>query len=61
MEVITLITWPISALDSPSLATVAFVISAVRTAEVAILAASVALLAISLMLALISSVAVATV
>src|SRR5580700_2544919 len=61
MEVMTLMTLPISALLSPSLATMALVLSATLTAEVATLAASLALLAISLMLAPISSVAVATV
>ena len=57
----TLITWPISAEDSPSLDTVALVVSATLTAVVATLAASVAFLAISLMLAPISSAPVATV
>ena len=57
----TLMTLPISALLSPSLATVALVFSATLTAEVATLAASLAFLAISLMLAPISSVPVATV
>ena len=61
IEVITLITLPISALDSPSLATVVLVLSATFTATVATLAASVAFLAISLMLAPISSTPVATV
>src|SRR6516162_8095267 len=61
MEVITLMTLPISALLSPSLATVVLVLSATLTAAVATLAASLALLAISLMLAPISSVPVDTV
>ena len=61
MEVITLMTLPISALLSPSLATVALVVSATLTAAVATLAASLAFLAISLMLAVISSAPVATV
>ena len=61
IEVMTLMTLPISALLSPSLATVALVFSATLTAEVATLAASLAFLAISLMLAPISSVPVATV
>src|SRR6516162_9427329 len=59
--VMTLMTLPISALLSPSLATVALVFSATLTAEVATRAASLALLAISLMLAPISSAAVDTV
>ena len=54
-------TLPISALLSPSLATVALVFSATLTAEVATLAASLAFLAISRMLAPISSAPVATV
>ena len=57
----TLMTLPISALLSPSLATVALVFSATLTADVATRAASFALLAISLMLAPISSVPVETV
>ena len=57
----TLITNPISVLESPSFETVAVVVSATLTAEVAILAASVAFFAISLMLAPISSAPVATV
>src|SRR5215467_12028122 len=57
MLVITLMTLPISALLSPSLATVALVLSATLTADVATRAASLALLAISLMLAPISSAA----
>jgi len=61
MDVMTFTTLPISALDSPSFATVALVRSATRTAPVATRAASLALLAISLMLALISSEPVATV
>jgi len=61
IDVITLMTWPISFEDSPNLDTVAVVLSATRTAEVAILAASLAFLAISLMLAPISSAPVATV
>src|SRR5271165_3498068 len=61
IEVMTLITWPISLEDSPNLETVAVVVSAVLTAAVATLAASVAFLAISLMLAPISSAPVATV
>ena len=60
IDVMTFTTLPISPLDSPSLATVALVLSATRTADVPTLAASWALLAISLMLAPISSVAVAT-
>src|ERR1700734_658932 len=56
IEVMTLITLPISALLSPSLVIVALVVSAARTALEATLAASWAFLAISLMLALISSV-----
>lgn len=55
IDVITLITWPISALDSPSFAIVVFVVSAVLTAAVATFAASVVFFAISLMLAPISS------
>src|ERR1043166_2738659 len=61
MLVMTLITLPISALDSPSFATVALVELATRTAVVATLAASWALLAISRMLAPISSAAGGTV
>ena len=61
IEVITLMTLPISALLSPSLETVAFVFSATLTAAVATRAASWAFLAISLMLAPISSAALATV
>src|SRR5262249_50843299 len=59
--VMTLMTLPISALDSPSLATVWFVFSATLTAAMAPLAASVAFLAISRMLAPIWSAPVATV
>ena len=51
MEVMTLMTWPISVEESPSLDTVAVVVSATLTAPVATLAASVAFLAISLMVA----------
>ena len=58
---ITLITLPISALDSPSWATVELVFSATPTPTVATLAASAALRAISLILALICSTPVATV
>ena len=61
IEVITLITFPISALDSPRLATVPCAELATATAEVATDAASVAFFAISRMLAVISSTAVATV
>src|SRR5208337_5108591 len=61
IEVMTLITWPISAEDSPSLDTVVFAVSATLTAAVATLAASVAFLAISLMLGPISSAPVATI
>ena len=61
IDVMTLMTLPISALDSPSLATVALVRSATFTAEVATFAASCAFLAISLMLAPISSAPVETV
>src|SRR5262249_29344893 len=61
MLVMTLMTLPISALLSPSLATMALVFSATLTPEVATLAASLALLAISLMLTPISSAPVATV
>ena len=61
IEVMTLMTLPISALDSPSWATVVLVLSATVTAAVATLAASAAFLAISLMLAPISSAPVATV
>ena len=57
----TLMTCPISVEESPSLDTVALVVSATLTAAVATLAASVAFLAISLMLAPISSAPVATV
>ena len=60
-DVITLMTWPISVEESPSLETVVVVFSATFTAEVATLAASVAFFAISLMLAPISSAPVATV
>src|SRR5271163_2905904 len=61
IDVMTLMTWPISAEDSPSLDTVAFAVSAALTAVLATLAASVAFLAISLMLMPISSAPVATV
>ena len=61
IDVITLMTLPISTELSPSFATVVFVFSATLTALVATLADSAAFLAISLMLAVISSAAVATV
>src|SRR6202044_706991 len=61
IDVMTLMTWPISAEDSPSLETVAFAVSAALTAVLATLAASVAFLAMSLMLMPISSAPVATV
>src|SRR5580658_2477132 len=55
IDVMTLMTLPISAEDSPSLATVVLVLLATLTAWVATLVASVVFLAISRMLALISS------
>ncbi|WP_239456572.1 hypothetical protein, partial [Nocardioides solisilvae] len=58
---ITLITFPISADDSPNDATVPRADEATPTAVVATVAASVAFFAISRMLAVISSAAVATV
>jgi hypothetical protein len=61
IDVMTLITLPISALLSPSLATVMFVAPATETADAATRAASFALFAISRMLAVISSAPVATV
>ena len=61
IEVMTLMTLPISALLTPSLEMVALVVSAARTPVAATRAASCALFAISRMLALISSVPVATV
>ena len=61
IEVMTLMTLPISALLSPSLAMVSLVVSADLTAVVATRAASAVFLAISLMLAPISSAPVATV
>ena len=61
IEVMTLMTWPISVLLCPSLEMVSLVISAVRTAEDATRVASAVFLAISLMLAPISSAPVATV
>jgi len=53
-------TWPISALDFPSLRPTVFVCAAVRIAPSATFAASVALLAISLIVALMSCVDAAT-
>ena len=61
MEVMTLMTWPISALDTPSLEMVALVASAVLTASPETRADSVAFLAMSAMVELISSAPVATV
>ena len=61
IDVMTLMTLPISVLLSPSFETVALVFSATLTADVATRAASLAFLAISLMLAPISSTALATV
>jgi hypothetical protein len=60
IDVMTLITLPISALLSPSLPTMVLVVSATLTADVATRAASAAFFAISRMLADISSVPVAT-
>jgi hypothetical protein len=61
MELMTLMTFPISLPLSPSLVTVAVVFSAIRTASVPTEAAWLAFRATSLMLAFISSTPVATV